>query len=511
MTRSFTLVLLFLSFFLCSGWVKGQQPIAWQQNLGTPYSDYGLQIFPDQAGNLVLIGQEPHADFAGNIKTYLVTAKYTPEGQEIWKTYHDVTFDVFSAPIDYRLGKHFYTFEFGDTLLNLVVSINDRTLLYKLFDHSGQFYFSEEILSAVVDVDMENEKVYANVLCSAQPSCYGPDSLIVQRYDPSPDSIFFDPIEWTYAVRQNFRTAPIQGHYDFDVQDIRIDEAGHTFLLVQIERWDFQFCTDCADAFVDAWCEVFEFDTEGQLIKNVNLKTSKAVVSSMQFVRLDPNRLVVQVTDINVAGTKLITSVYHLDGQLNVVRKFDFDRDYRLLVADEDLNFYGCRHAYDESNPEIHGVSDVYLAKYNNAGQLQWDEYYGGSSWDFPTAMSLASDGSIYFLANTESSDHDVAANAGGQDIWLVKLGESTTSVQPASMPLPFTLFPNPTASSLHLGTLESGMRISVFDLYGRELLFRELQPGDAQLDLSCLHPGLYTLRGVNTAGQTYLGKIVKE
>ena len=77
MTRSFTLVLLFLSFFLCSGWVKGQQPIAWQQNLGTPYSDYGLQIFPDQAGNLVLIGQEPHADFAGNIKTYLVTAKYS--------------------------------------------------------------------------------------------------------------------------------------------------------------------------------------------------------------------------------------------------------------------------------------------------------------------------------------------------------------------------------------------------------------------------------------------------
>ena len=231
----------------------------------------------------------------------------------------------------------------------------------------------------------------------------------------------------------------------------------------------------------------------------------------MQFVRLDPNRLVVQVTDINVAGTKLITSVYHLDGQLNVVRKFDFDRDYRLLVADEDLNFYGCRHAYDESNPEIHGVSDVYLAKYNNAGQLQWDEYYGGSSWDFPTAMSLASDGSIYFLANTESSDHDVAANAGGQDIWLVKLGESTTSVQPASMPLPFTLFPNPTASSLHLGTLESGMRISVFDLYGRELLLRELQPGEAQLDLSGLQPGLYSLRGVNTAGQTYLGKFVKE
>ena len=54
-------------------------------------------------------------------------------------------------------------------------------------------------------------------------------------------------------MKQSFRTAPITGHYDFDIQDIRFDQDGYAYLLVQIERWDFQFCTDCADAFVDAW------------------------------------------------------------------------------------------------------------------------------------------------------------------------------------------------------------------------------------------------------------------
>ncbi len=512
MIRTTTFFLILLIFVLFNPQSTfGQQEIAWQRNLGTPYSDYGVQVFPDHSGNIVVIGKEPHADFAGNVKTYLVTAKFNPQGQEIWKTYHDVTFDVFSLPVDYGLGSHFYTVEFGDTLLNLVVAINDRVLQYKLLDRSGDFYFYEDILSSAVDVDLENEKVYAQVICSAQLACYGPDSLIVQRYDPSPDSIFFDPIEWSYEVRQNFRTSPIQGHYDFDVQDIRMDKAGNTYLLVQIERWDFQFCTDCADAFIDAWCEVFKFDPEGHLLKHVNLKTAKAVVSAMQLVRLDDDELIVQIQDINAAGTKVITSVYRIDGQLNVIKKFDLDGEYRSLVADDQLNLYGCRNIYDENNPEIHGLSDVYVVKFNADGQLQWDEYYGGSSWDFPVGMAIGADGGLYFLANTESTDVDVEANAGGQDIWLVRLGESTTATSPEPKMHAFRVYPNPTSTYVQLGNLQSVTRIGIYDHYGREIWDKEMPPGDARIELACLHPGLYTVRGVNAEGQAYIGRFVKE
>lgn len=512
MIRYYTLTLLILGLIVgFTATSNGQQHIAWQQSLGTQYSDYALTIFPDEGGNIIVIGKEPHADFAGNVKTYMVTAKFNPEGQELWKTYHDVAFDVFSVPTDYGLGGHFYTEEFGDTLLNLIITINNRVLQYKILDHSGQYYFYEEVLSGVLDVDRENEKVYADVRCSIQPSCYGPDSLIVQRFDPSPDSLIFDPIEWSFELKQNFRTAPIQGHYDFDVQDIRMDGAGNTFLLVQIERWDFQFCTDCADAFIDAWCEVFKFDAEGNLVKNSNLKTAKAVVSAMQFLRLDSNQLIVAVRDINAAGTKVIPSIYRLDADLTLIKKINLNEDFKVLMADQDLNVYAMRNAFDEANPEIHGLSDVLVAKYNADGQLIWDEYYGGSSWDFPVSMSLTKDSGLYFLANSESSDFDVTFNAGGQDIWLVKLGENTTAMHDVSDTRSLMVYPNPTTGETFIGEHSKGMHVTVYDLQGREMMRKRLGPVDTNIDLVTLPAGYYMLRGVNESGAVFTAKLVKE
>lgn len=507
-TRIFSVLFLFLGPVVKS---QGQQQIVWQQSLGTASSDYALQVFPDEEGNIIVIGKEPHADFAGNVKTYLVTAKFTPDGLEIWKTYHDVAFDVFSVPTDYGVGGHFYTEEFGDTLLNLIISINNRVLQYKILDHSGQYYFYEETLSSVMDVDRENEKVYADVRCSIQQACYGPDSLIVQHFDPSPDSLFFDPIVWSFERRQNFRTAPIQGHYDFDVQDIWMEGLGNTYLLVQIERWDFQFCTDCADAFIDAWCEVFKFDKEGNLVKNVNLKTAKAVVSTMQFVGMDQDQLIVSVRDINAAGTKVVPSIYRLDADLNVVKRIDLDQDYNVLTADANLNYYGIRNAFDAANPEIHGLSDVLVAKYNADGQLLWDEYFGGSSWDFPVSMSLADDGSLYVLANSESSDFDVASNAGGQDIWFVKLGENTTAVEERPDTGTLTVYPNPTSGETFIDAHSDGMLVKVYDLQGREVMCKRLGPADTNIDLVALPSGYYMLRGVNESGAVFTAKLAKE
>jgi hypothetical protein len=487
-----------------------QVDIEWQKSFGTPFTDNALQVFPDEKGNIIVIGLETHADFTGNLRPYMMTSKMDPAGNVIWKTYHDVAFNTFNPPLDYSVGKHFYTEEFGDTLLNLVININQQVLQYKILDQTGDYYFYEIATSDILDVDRQNEKVYANVLCSIQQSCYGPDSLVVEKFDPSPDSIIFNPIEWTFQMKQNFRTAPIQGHYDFDIQDISMDGSGNTFLLVQIERWDFQFCTDCADAFVDAWSEVFKFDHEGNLVKHVNLKTVKAVVAGMRFVRLSGEDMIIQINDINAAGTKLLTTLYRLDHELSLQKKIEMNEAYFLVQADEDNNFFTSRNIFDESNPEIKGLSDVLVSAYNANGDLLWDEYYGGSSWDFPYGLSLANDGSLYVLANTESSDFDVDENFGGQDIWLVKLSEAgATGVDEHLADDLFSVFPNPATDFIMIGSSER-MQIVMNDLQGREVLRKETGPMDLRIDLTSLPEGCYVLTAINDSQHVFSSLVVK-
>lgn len=503
------LATLILFAFSISTTVLAQTKIDWQKSIGTPFTDNALYVLPDEQENIIVIGKETHADFAGNIREYMMVVKFNAAGQEIWKTYHDVAFNTFSAPVDYSIGDHFYTEEFGDTLLNLLIKIQDRVLQYKILDHSGQYYFYEETLSDVIDVNRINEKVYAKVLCSVQQSCYGPDSLVVQRFDPSPDSLIFDPVVWTFEMKQNFRTAPIQGHYDFDIQAIREDAQGNTYLLVQIEKWVFQFCTDCADAFVDAWCEVFKFDADGQFVDHINLKTTQAVVSSMNFIQLDDESITVQVNDINAAGTKLLTTIFRLNPDLTIQDKFDMDEVYYLIREDAEGNLVTARNIFDAEDPEIKGLSDVLVTKFDPDGHLLEQTYFGGSSWDFPRALTVTEDGAIYFLANSESTDFDVTENFGGQDIWLVKLTEEgATSVYSDLPGVTLSVFPNPCTDNINF-IAEDQLQVLVYDMQGHEVLRQQVNPS-GQIEVKMLPAGTYVLRAINDAQQEFVARLVK-
>src|SRR6187397_889047 len=95
---SFLSVLSFFSFFSN---ISAQPSIAWQQSIGNVNGDNALQLFKDPQGDMIIIGSELHQDFTGNYRDYLTTVKMDPEGNEIWKTYHDIAFDLFNPPVDY--------------------------------------------------------------------------------------------------------------------------------------------------------------------------------------------------------------------------------------------------------------------------------------------------------------------------------------------------------------------------------------------------------------------------
>lgn len=490
MNRYFTLFGILVILSLNGSSVSSQTSIAWQKTFGTPLFDDALRLFGDGLGNIVLAGIEPHEDFTGDVREYLMITKMDADGNEIWKKYHDIPYEVHHFPGSYSLGREFITEESGQRILNIVVHLSGRTVLYKLHDASGEFYTYEEIESPVFTINQLNEKIYATTRCSFTLACYGPDSLTVQKLLAVPDSNF-NIIDWTFGMKQNIRTAPIQGHYDFDNNDIAVDAAGNVYLLTQIERWDFLFCTDCNDEFVDAYSMIFKFDREGHLIDQERINITHAVVSHTGFLDVREDGLTVRINDINQQGTVVVTSIFHLDEDLEIKNQFTLDRAYNDIIIDGSNNLYALTNAYGD-DPNIIGESDVLVAKFNPEGVLQWKSYYGGTSFDFPKELTLTDDGGIVFIANTSSDDFDIAENIGYQDIWLVKLEETTTPVK-EDMADDINIYPNPASDFIEISGLHENVLLQVRDVMGRLVGSHEIKNGD-KIPVGSLPAGLYFL-----------------
>lgn len=482
---------LILSFFFSNMLtVVAQTSIDWQKSFGTSFPDAALKIMNDDDDNMIIFSTEPHEDFTGNLRTYMLAAKLDLEGNQVWSKYHDVAFETHNVGDNYNIGDHFYTEEFGQKLINLVVDVSGHLVLYKLLDASGEFHSYENLLSTNLLVTREDEQIHAATTCSVQLACYGPDSLYVQKINPVPDSNF-NTLAWTFELKQDIRTTPIQGHYDFDINDMATDEEGNLYLLVQIERWDFQFCTDCNDEFVDAYSMLYKLNPDGQLVDQERLNITTAVVSHTQFLSVANGNILVRIDDINQLGTAVVTSIYHIDYDLSVNEQFGLDRFYNHLASDQDLNLYGVTNVYDPDDPNIKGESDVIVTRFNNEGQLQWSSYYGGSSFDFPKGFILTSDNGLAFLANTESTDFDIEENYGYQDAWLVKLSEISTATNEGGS-IEYSMYPNPAADFIQFDLEDEYLEIHILDLAGKRLVSEVVQKGNSVIQLHGLATGIY-------------------
>jgi hypothetical protein len=329
----------------------------------------------------------------------------------------------------------------------------------------------------------------------------------VEWFDPTPDSIIFNPIVWTFELKQNLRTAPIQGHYDFDVQDLRHDALGNVYLLVQVERWDFQFCTDCNDAFIDAWNEVFKISPEGELISHKRLRVTEAVVSAMGFVHFDDGDMLIRIDDINAAGTALETTLYDVDSDLEIDDVVALGKQYQhLQVANED-EFVALSNSFDPNDPLSLGLTDMILSRLDEDGGLVWSKRIGGAGYDFSKGLLVFED-DIVILANTDSGDHDVADPQGFTDIWIANFSMEPLSNDDHTIAESIGVYPNPASHQVYLKVAQPIERLRLYDLAGR-LMAEEnhIQAADA-IDVSRFPEGMYIIRGMDQAGREFSGKV---
>jgi|GEM_PF-889737 len=71
------------------------------------------------------------------------------------------------------------------------------------------------------------------------------------------------------------------------------------------------------------------------------------------------------------------------------------------------------------------GNFDYWILKLDATGNVQWEQNYGGSGWDYVNSIQQTLDGGYIVAGNSFSNDGDVSGNNGSFDYWILKLDET--------------------------------------------------------------------------------------
>lgn len=88
---------------------------------------------------------------------------------------------------------------------------------------------------------------------------------------------------------------------------------------------------------------------------------------------------------------------------------------------------------YSESDDQDvsgnHGGYDYWVLKLDAAGNMEWEDHYGGSEADLLSEVRQTDDGGYILTGGSGSNDGDVSGNEGDRDLWMVKL-DPTGSIE---------------------------------------------------------------------------------
>jgi hypothetical protein len=94
-------------------------------------------------------------------------------------------------------------------------------------------------------------------------------------------------------------------------------------------------------------------------------------------------------------------------------------------TPDEGYIVAGTSDSNDGDVTGNNGGMDYWIVKLDDTGTIQWQNSWGGTGNDNPSAILQTSDGAYVVVGATESNDGDVSENQGGWDLWLIKLDAS--------------------------------------------------------------------------------------
>lgn len=95
------------------------------------------------------------------------------------------------------------------------------------------------------------------------------------------------------------------------------------------------------------------------------------------------------------------------------------------LTTDGGFIVAGESNSIDHDISANYGKNDYWLLKLDSIGNIEWNKNYGGSEADNAAAVITTTDGGYLIAGESHSTDHDVTVNYGNGDFWLVKVDNS--------------------------------------------------------------------------------------
>ena len=205
-------------------------------------------------------------------------------------------------------------------------------------------------------------------------------------------------------------------------------------------------------------------------------------------------------------------------------------------MTDGNYALAGFSESIDGDLTENNGGADLWILSIDEAGNLLWEESYGGSGDERALSIIQTAEGGFAIAGASDSDDGDVSNNHGGDDYWIVKLFpifenninpplngaptdillektiEQRDLFQPSLM-----IQPNPVIHSATVAYYideESSINLELFDQSGQMvksiIAGQRVLPGiyEASLEHDFLSPGIYFIR-LTTANTKISKKII--
>ena len=91
-----------------------------------------------------------------------------------------------------------------------------------------------------------------------------------------------------------------------------------------------------------------------------------------------------------------------------------------LLAGFIDYDYYIPLAPFNKNSR--HGVGEYWAVKTDNSGDVEWEQYYGGTNNDRAFGVVQTNDGGYLMVGNSESDDFDITHPKGSYDYWAVKI-----------------------------------------------------------------------------------------